>query len=196
MEQPPQSVDSSVPRSDRSATEISRLPVPTRLGILSDTHGDAARARRAVELLCARGATQIIHLGDVGCVSVLDHLAGVHATVVFGNCDDARSLWRYAESLGIAVAHPAAIIEVKSSEPGSRSNVRVGITHGHLLDEVDRLFQAEVDILLHGHTHAIRDDIVGSTRILNPGALHRATRRTALLLELPSGEAEWIDVDA
>ncbi len=162
-----------------------------RLGILSDTHGDAARARRAVELLRSRGATRILHLGDIGSESVLDHLVGVDSTVVFGNCDDARSLRRYAELLGIAVAHPAAIIELKS---GGRS-LRIGITHGHLLDEIEQLFRAEVDILLHGHTHVARDDMVGSTRVMNPGALHRAERKTAMLLDLASGEAEWIDVD-
>jgi putative phosphoesterase len=165
--------------------------VTERLGILSDTHGDAARARRAVELLRSRGATRILHLGDIGSESVLDHLVGVDSTVVFGNCDDARSLRRYAELLGIAVAHPAAIIELKS---GGRS-LRIGITHGHLLDEIEQLFRAEVDILLHGHTHVARDDMVGSTRVMNPGALHRAERKTAMLLDLASGEAEWIDVD-
>lgn len=162
-----------------------------RLGILSDTHGDATRARRAIELLRARGAGRIIHLGDIGSESVLDHLAGLESTIVFGNCDDARSLWRYAKFLGIEVVHPAAIIEVKSV----RGAIRIGITHGHLLDEIDQLFRAEVDILLHGHTHVARDDMVGLTRVMNPGALHRADRKTAMLLDLATGEAEWIDVD-
>jgi len=162
-----------------------------RLGILSDTHGDATRARRAIELLRARGAGRIIHLGDIGSESVLDHLAGLESTIVFGNCDDARSLWRYAKFLGIEVVHPAAIIDVKSV----RGAIRIGITHGHLLDEIDQLFRAEVDILLHGHTHVARDDMVGLTRVMNPGALHRADRKTAMLLDLATGEAEWIDVD-
>jgi putative phosphoesterase len=164
--------------------------LPERLGILSDTHGDAQRAGRAIELLRARGATRIIHLGDVGSEAVLDQLAGLDASVVFGNCDDTRSLRRYADVLGIAVVHPAAIIEVKAE---GRS-VRVGLTHGHLADEVDRLFAAEVDVLLHGHTHEPRDERIGPTRVMNPGALHRANRKTALLLDLDSGEAEWIEV--
>jgi hypothetical protein len=36
--------------------------------------------------------------------------------------------------------------------------------------------------------------MVGRTRVLNPGALHRARRYTALLLDPRSGSAEWIDV--
>lgn len=157
------------------------------LGIISDTHGRAERAARAIELLRARGASRIVHLGDVGDERVLDLLAGLEATVVFGNCDDAPSLGRYARFLGIDVVHPGAIIEVKS--------LRIGLTHGHLEREYARLLGEGVDILLHGHTHEIRDEVVGRTRVLNPGALHRASRLTALLLDPASGEAQWIEVD-
>lgn len=158
-----------------------------RIGFISDTHGRTPRARRAIELLQARGATRIVHLGDVGSEAVLDLLAGIEALVVFGNCDDDRGLARYARHLGIGVAHPGAVIEVKSR--------RIGVTHGHLPDEVVRLLEAGVDFLLHGHTHVVRDERVGETRVLNPGALHRADRHTALLLDPESGDVEWIDVD-
>ena len=158
-----------------------------RLGIISDTHGRTPRARRAIDLLLARGATRIIHLGDVSNEAVLDLLAGIEATVVFGNCDDERALARYAGILGIQVVHPAAVLEVKSR--------RIGLTHGHLEREVSLLFESEVDFLLHGHTHEIRDERVGRTRVLNPGALHRASRHTALLLDPASGDAEWIEVE-
>jgi succinyl-CoA synthetase beta subunit len=86
--------------------------VSERLGIISDTHGKAPRARAAIELLMARGATRIVHLGDVGSEAVLDLLAGIESTVVFGNCDDERSLARYAQHLGLHVVHPGAIIEI------------------------------------------------------------------------------------
>lgn len=157
-----------------------------RLGIISDTHGRASRARRAIDMLLARGAKRIIHLGDVGDEAVLDLLAGIESLVVFGNCDDERGLGRYAGILGIPVVHPGAVIEVKSC--------RIGLTHGHIEHEVRRLLELDVDILLHGHTHEVRDERVGRTRILNPGALHRASRLTAMLLDPASGHAEWIEV--
>lgn len=158
-----------------------------RLGIISDTHGRAPRARKAIDLLIARGATRIVHLGDVGSEAVLDLLAGIESTVVFGNCDDERSLARYAQFLGITVVHPGAIIEWKSK--------RIGVTHGHIEQELARLFASDVDFLLHGHTHEIRDELVGRTRVMNPGALHRATRHTAMLLDPTSGHAEWLEID-
>ncbi len=162
--------------------------MPDRLGIISDTHGRTPCTRKAIELLLARGASRIIHLGDVGNEAILDLLVGIEATVVFGNCDDERSMARYAEILGLHVVHPGAVIEVKSK--------RIGLTHGHLESELDRLFASNLDFLLHGHTHEIRDDCIRGTRLLNPGALHRAARRTVMLLDPASGEAEWIDIDA
>lgn len=174
-----------------------------RIGFISDTHGRTDRARRAIDLLLARGAEQIVHLGDVGSESVLDLLVGVPSLVVFGNCDDARSLTRYAQILGIEVAHPSAIIEVKVDElvshrdlpPAGQFGLRIGVTHGHLESEVERLLDLRVDILLHGHTHEIRDERIEGVRILNPGALHRAKFHSVLLLETDTSHATWLDID-
>jgi hypothetical protein len=157
------------------------------LGIISDTHGHADRARKAVEALRAHGATHIIHLGDVGSEAVLDHLVGVPATVVFGNVDDHHGLTRYAEFLGINVAHPATVIEAKS--------IKIGITHGHIDTEVFNLMEQDVDVLLHGHTHQKRDERIGSTRVMNPGAVHGAEQFSVLLYEPATGTATWLHIE-
>lgn len=157
------------------------------LGIISDTHGHAERARKAVEALRAHGATHIIHLGDVGSEAVLDHLVGVPATVVFGNGDDHHGLTRYAEFLGINVAHPATVIEAKS--------IKIGITHGHIDTEIFNLMEQDVDVLLHGHTHQKRDERIGSTRVMNPGAVHGADQFSVLLYEPATGTATWLHIE-
>ncbi len=180
-----------------------------KLGIISDSHGCTVRTRRAIDLLLDRGAERIIHLGDVGSAAILDLLCGVDATVVFGNCDDARLLVPYAQHLGIHVVHPGAIIELKpnashpaangsatQSEGNSAASLRIGVTHGHLEREVMRLMSAKVDVLLHGHTHEVRDEMIAGTRVMNPGALHRAARHTVLLFDPATSHAEWIEVIA
>jgi putative phosphoesterase len=176
----------------------------TKLGIISDSHGRTARTRQALHLLLARGAERIIHLGDVESEAILDLLVGHDATVVFGNCDDERSLSRYAQALGIRVVHPGAIIEIKPSavdlsardaSAGLARSIRIGVTHGHLEHEVSRLLADKVDVLLHGHTHEIRDEQLGCTRVMNPGALHRAARYTVMLFDPSTGQAEWLDVE-
>jgi putative phosphoesterase len=160
--------------------------MPDRVvGILSDSHGQRLRVRAALALLAARGADLFIHLGDVG-ESVLDELAGHDCHLVFGNCDDARSLAGYAIDLGLRVHHPAGVLEIDGK--------RVGFTHGHLPDELERLHSARVDYLLHGHTHQRSDCVVETVRVINPGALHRAHPHTVAILVPATGLLENVVV--
>jgi len=44
---------------------VSELEAPDRIGIMADSHGNAALIARAAALLCARGCALCIHLGDI-----------------------------------------------------------------------------------------------------------------------------------
>ena len=157
------------------------------IGLLADSHGRADTTARAVEALTAHGAETLLHLGDVGTEAVLDELVGRNARVVFGNCDwDEKALARYAELVGIRVDHPMGILEV-----GGR---RIAYTHGHIESMMSQAVRDGVDYLCHGHTHDIRDERVGATRIINPGALFRARRYTSALLDPSSGTVRWIEI--
>jgi predicted phosphodiesterase len=41
------------------------------------------------------------------------------------------------------------------------------------------------DYLFHGHTHVQDSNTIGSTRVINPGALSKAARYTFATLDLP-----------
>lgn len=158
-----------------------------RLGILSDSHGRADTTRRAVALLVEHGAEMLLHLGDIETENVIDELVGHDARMVFGNCDwDERGLRRYAENLGVAVDHPVGRLTIEDKV--------IAYTHGHLTAEMNQALAERPDYLLHGHSHELRDEIVGETRIINPGALFRAVRYTAAVLDVPSGELSILDV--
>lgn len=126
-----------------------------------------------------------LHLGDLG-EGVLDELAGLDCHIVFGNCDDERSLDGYARAIGLHVHHPGGIVAVDGK--------RIGITHGHLVEEIERLILSKVDYIFHGHTHERSDAMVEGIRIINPGALHRARPLTVALLIPATGEVESIVV--
>jgi len=167
----------------------------TTLGLLSDSHGRADTTDAAVQTLIDHGADVLIHLGDVGSTGVIDALAVVHAQTgraiqahaVFGNTDyDAASLGRYAEDLGIRVHDPAGALEVDGRT--------VVFTHGHLPRVMQRLLAGEPDYLLHGHTHEQADRREGLTRVINPGALFRASRYTAALLEPGRDRLDVIEI--
>lgn len=157
----------------------------TIVGLLSDSHGQSQRVRRAIKLLTERGASVFVHLGDLG-DGVLDELAGLDCHIVFGNCDDCRSLDQYARDIGLQVHHPGGVIDIDGK--------RIGITHGHLVEELERLFLQRVDVIVHGHTHERSDAMVDGVRVINPGALHRARIITAALFVPATGTLESVVV--
>ena len=158
-----------------------------RIGILSDSHGRTDTTARAVALLRERGAELLLHLGDIGDEHVIDELIGHNARLVFGNCDwDIADLTRHAQFMGVVVDHPMGLIEA-----GGR---RIAFTHGHLPELMRQALDLEVDYLLHGHSNELRDERLGRTRIINPGALQRAARYTAAVLDPAADALEIIEV--
>lgn len=173
------------------------LPAPValageRLGLLSDSHEDALETRRAVSALCERGADALLHLGDLCADAVLDELAGavrdgrsVPARFVCGNMDlDPRDLARYAAHLAVACDHPIGVYDMAGK--------RIVAHHGHYDGVEEAAIESGAAYYLHGHTHRPRDEVIGSTRIINPGALHRATRHTCALLTPATGVLEVV----
>jgi putative phosphoesterase len=157
------------------------------IGILSDSHGRADVTARAVQALRASGAELLLHLGDVGGEAVLDELIGHHARIVLGNCDvDERGLTHYARAIGVIVDHPIGRLKLDGR--------RIAFTHGHIASLMQEALGEGVDYLLHGHTHEPRDDRIGPTRIINPGALSRASRYTAAVLEPGNDRLEIITI--
>ena len=157
------------------------------IGILSDSHGRADTTALAVAALKERGAEVLLHLGDIGNEQVIDELVGYNARIVFGNCDwDWQALDRYAQLVGVGVDHPLGILEVQGK--------CIAFTHGHLADVMNQALKNQVDYLLHGHTHETSDRWHGKTRIINPGALFRASRYTAAVLDPLGDELNFIDI--
>ena len=120
-----------------------------RIAVIADTHD---RLQPHV-LAAVRGADEIWHLGDVCGHAIESALAaiGVPLRIVRGNCDD-NSDWPFTleftiEGLRIFLVH----IPLPSAPPG-------------------------VDLLIHGHTHVPRDEVVGRARFLNPGCITRPNR--------------------
>lgn len=157
------------------------------IGLLADSHGRAATTSRAIAALRREGAELLLHLGDVETEAVIDELIGHNCRLVLGNCDwDERNLSSYARHMGIAVDHPCGSLVV--------SGKSIVFTHGHLGKHMDEAVRSGVDYLVHGHTHEPRDERVGMTRIINPGALFRAPRYTVALLNPVEDIVRFVDI--
>ena len=51
------------------------------------------------------------------------------------------------------------------------------------------------DFLFYGHTHQADEHVTGPTRVVNPGALHRANPKRFIVLDLPGGAIEPVEVE-
>jgi len=161
----------------------------TVVGLLSDSHSRWERTKRALEALRASGATVFVHCGDVEDELVIDQLAGLDSHLVWGNCDwNSQTLGRYARDVGVTVHGDAGEVTVDGR--------RIVFTHGHEIAAMRAAVSGGADYLVHGHTHELRDERVGTTRVLNPGALHRAPRFTVAALTPATGQLTVIEVPA
>ena len=160
------------------------------IGILSDTHDRVDAMAAAMKLLRDRGAEFFIHCGDVGSERVVDHLAGVPAAFVFGNTDwDRAGLARYAQRIGVACYGSFADLELGGK--------RIAVIHGDDFKLKQRLLAEQGhDYLLQGHTHVRADQRVGKTRLINPGALHRASEKTVAILDTAVDRLTFLAVPA
>ena len=156
------------------------------LGVLSDTHDRYEIMGAAVRALQERGATYFLHCGDVCAPNMLDHLAGLKSAFVWGNCDwDRPALQRYADSIGVTCYGAFGDLELAGR--------KIALLHGDDRARLDQILKAGAhDYLFHGHTHVRRDQRLGKTRVINPGALHRAAEKTCALLDLASDKLEYL----
>jgi predicted phosphodiesterase len=72
--------------------------------------------------------------------------------------------------------------------------LRLAVTHGDSARGLARLEAEHPDYLFSGHTHQALDVRRGSTRFINPGALHRASAWTVALLDGASGRLEMLTI--
>lgn len=158
------------------------------VGILSDTHDRIEAARTGIALLRQHDAEYFIHCGDVGSEMILDLLAGLPAAFVFGNTDwDRRGLERYAAQLNVSCLGVSGEIELDGK--------RFYVQHGDDFPALKRMIDSQrVDYVLHGHSHVTRDERIGKTRIINPGALHRARVKTVARLDTLKDELGFMTI--
>jgi putative phosphoesterase len=159
-----------------------------KIGILSDTHDDRRATTEAVGLLAAAGASLLVHCGGITGPPILAICARLPTWFVLGNhdADTVPDLLQAAEKLGLRSLGTGGIFEAGGK--------RIGVTHGHITVDVDRVSAKRPDFLLAGHTHAASDTIVGGIRRIHPGSLFRADELTVALFDLAVGRLEYLKV--
>ena len=159
------------------------------VGILSDTHDQRKRTETAVAMLRDAGAEALIHCGDLVEPDLITLFEGMPFALVFGNND----LYYMAEIRETLKTIDKAVCLDWGGEI-EFGGKRIAVTHGHQYQIYKQLLEAKPDYLLSGHTHVAMDSGKGTTRLINPGALHRASPLTVALLDLKEDQIQFLNV--
>ncbi len=159
-----------------------------KLGLLSDTHGHQEGVERAVDRFAAQNVDTVLHAGDI---TRAQHIFSLAASVevlhlVRGNCDvrfDVNELGPHHS--GVVIHGTEGIVDL--------ADRRIGLTHGHLDSSFRNLRSAEVDLIVHGHTHRRRDETERGIRHLNPGAV-KPPDSSAAVLDLNSEKLSFFNL--
>jgi putative phosphoesterase len=159
------------------------------IAIVSDTHGRRLTVTQVLAELRERAVTTILHCGDIDDAETIGLFRGFTTHFVFGNCDTGRSALRAAiTEIGATLHEPFGHLELEG--------VKLAFLHGddqQLLRDVERA--DHFDFLFYGHTHQAEEHRCGSTRVINPGALHRARPKSFGILDLASRVMQSMTVE-
>jgi putative phosphoesterase len=164
-----------------------------RIGVLSDTHNNAAHIDLALNTFHVRGVSQLIHCGDVTSPLLLEKFQGFWVWLVRGNNDYDWSGFRSeARRLG-------NITYCGKDADLTFAGHRVAACHGDDESLLYMLSRAGLhEWVFYGHSHCKSLDEVNRTQVLNPGALggrHPAGEdRSIAIVDLDAKRAEFVKV--
>jgi len=128
----------------------------------------------------------VLHCGDIDDPETVRLFRGWAAHFVFGNCDWDR------DGLRAALAEAGATLHEDFGHL-ELQGVKLAFVHGDdrgLLRDLEE--SGHYDFLFYGHTHHAEEHAAGLTRVINPGALHRARPKTFAVLDLATRAVERI----
>jgi len=165
------------------------------IGVLSDTHNNSANLTLGLQIFRARQVDRLVHCGDVTSPLMLELLHGFQVWLVKGNNDyDWMGFRSEARRLGnIQYCGKDADIVIDRH--------RIAVCHGDDESLLDTLAHSKLfEWVFHGHSHRSDLEMIGKTRILNPGALGgrhpHGEDRSVAIVNLAAQKAEFITLDA
>lgn len=161
-----------------------------KIGIISDTHDNFSNLEMALDLLQAEGVRTLLHCGDLCGPGIIQTLSGLEVWIARGNMDRQSELPEVAaQTLGFG--------RMKRFHRLTLAGYSMAMLHG---DDEERLRRTiasnKYAYVFHGHTHRRRDQRIGKTHVINPGALGgmRWQTRSFCILDLTTGEPRFIKV--
>jgi putative phosphoesterase len=160
------------------------------IGLLSDTHDNAVTAAAGVTLLKDARVEAVLHAGDLVSPEMLQHFEGLDVPfhLVLGNNEyDPAALRARAAANGLFFYPEFADLTLGGK--------RIALAHGHEGARLAALIRSgRYAYVVHGHTHVRRDEQVGPTRVINPGALQRARVKSVAVLDTAADAVRFLEL--
>jgi putative phosphoesterase len=162
-----------------------------KLGVLSDTHNNLTNLERALAFFRREGVHTVIHCGDLTSPETASALSGFRVIHSAGNNDYANGAIREV-LLGLDPTNFSGLIF-----SGEVDGVQLAVVHGHMARSArDLASSGRFQYVFTGHSHRRKDEWVGDTRLVNPGALGglKAEERSIFLLDTSSGVGRFYEL--
>ena len=159
------------------------------IGIISDTHENEEATQKAVALFKKNNVEFVVHCGDIISPAMLEHFNGLKMRLVFGNNDGERNGL-------IARCKEFGFNEIKDELKFDYKGKKFYAYHGTKKEKLNAAIKSnKYDYVLTGHTHVKRDEKIGKTRVINPGALFQAISYTIAMLDIEKDKLQFIELN-
>ncbi len=159
------------------------------IGIISDTHENEEAIKKAAAIFKEKNFEFAVHCGDIISPPMLEHFKGLKMKFVYGNNDGERiGLNNKARELGWEGLSDEKEFEHKGK--------KFYVYHGTSANKLNAAIKSnKYDYVLTGHTHVKRDEKIGKTRVINPGALFQAIPYTIAMLDIKKDKLQFIELN-
>ncbi len=134
------------------------------LGVVSDTHNNLKNIDLIISLFNEKKVESVIHTGDITNSKSLDKFSKLKSRFicVYGNNDrNEDGLKDVALKYNFELEQPPHVTEI--------ANKKIAIFHEPEIIDDFLSNNADMDVVLHGHTHRYREETFNGTLIFNPG---------------------------
>lgn len=162
-----------------------------KIGILSDSHNNLTNLQAALRVFRQENVGHLIHCGDLTSAETAAAMGEFQIIHSLGNGDYASAEIRQA-LMNLNPRNFSGLVYT-----GDIDGFSIAVTHGHLPGMIHELTGSGLyRYVFYGHSHRRRDELNGTTRLINPGALGglKAEDRSACILDLATGTTQFIFV--
>jgi len=134
------------------------------VGVVSDTHNNIKNIEKIINIFNKENADIVVHTGDISKATTLKLFSSLNCPLVgvFGNNDRIEEgLETVCSKHNFKFQEPPLVLNIK--------NKKILILHEPDLIEDCLNKEADIDLILHGHTHRYREEYINETLLFNPG---------------------------